>query len=151
MLPDAASLQRTDQVTRKIEAILKNIPEIQLYTTVNGNNLLNSTVAPNAATFFITLKTMGRKKETAAQIVQEIKTICMTKGFGSHRAGWGRHPSLDSGSGAGFTMMLQDRQGNSPQYLAAQAQKFIAAASQRLRSGGVHAFTGPMCHRKPSR
>ena len=56
LLPDAASLERTDGVTRKIEEILKKMPEIELYTTVNGNNLLNNTVAPNAATFFITLK-----------------------------------------------------------------------------------------------
>jgi len=49
LLPDAASLERTDGVTKKIETILKNIPEIDLYTTVNGNNLLNNTVAPNAA------------------------------------------------------------------------------------------------------
>src|SRR3954465_327677 len=56
LLPDATSLERTDAVTRKVESILKSIPEIDLYTTVNGNNLLNNTVAPNAATFFITLK-----------------------------------------------------------------------------------------------
>ena len=60
LLPDAASLERTDGVTKKIEGILKSIPEIELYTTVNGNNLLNNTVAPNAATFFHYFKTMGR-------------------------------------------------------------------------------------------
>src|SRR4030095_2149462 len=71
LLPDAASLQRTDDVTKKIEAILKKIPEIELYTTVNGNNLLNNTVAPNAAKFFITLKPWDERHKTALGGVQE--------------------------------------------------------------------------------
>ena len=40
--------------------------------------------------------------------------------------------------GAGFTMMLQDRAGNTPEYLAQQAQKFIQAASQRPEIGRVY-------------
>ncbi len=35
------------------------------------------------------------------------------------------------GSGSGFTMMLQDRGGNTPQYLAEQAANFMEAARQR--------------------
>jgi HAE1 family hydrophobic/amphiphilic exporter-1 len=35
------------------------------------------------------------------------------------------------GTGAGFTMELQDRSGGAPEYLAAQTQKFIEAARQR--------------------
>jgi HAE1 family hydrophobic/amphiphilic exporter-1 len=35
-------------------------------------------------------------------------------------------------------MMLQDRAGNSPQYLATEAQRFIAAASQRPEIGKVY-------------
>src|SRR4030095_2844393 len=77
LLPDAASLERTDGVTKKIEAILKNIPEIDLYTTVNGNNLLNNTVAPNAATFFITLKPWEEREKTALDIVAEVNALAM--------------------------------------------------------------------------
>lgn len=138
MLPDAASLQRTDEVTRKVEAILKNIPEISLYTTVNGNNLLNSTVAPNAATFFITLKPWEERTKTAAQIVQEINAVCMTRISEATVLAVGPPPIIGLGSGAGFTMMLQDREGSSPQYLAAQAQKFIAAAGQRPEIGRIY-------------
>ena len=39
------------------------------------------------------------------------------------------------GSGSGFTMMLQDRGGNTPQYLAEQAANFMEAARQRPEIG----------------
>ena len=77
-------LERTDGVTKKIEAILKSIPEIDLYTTVNGNNLLNNTVAPNAATFFITLKPWQERHKTALDIVAEVNARCMKEYFRSY-------------------------------------------------------------------
>ncbi len=131
LLPDAASLERTDAVTKKVEAILKSIPEIDLYTTVNGNNLLNNTVAPNAATFFITLKPWEDRHKTALDVVQEINAICMKNISEATVLAVGPPPIIGLGNGAGFTMMLQDRGGNSPQYLAQNAQAFIAAASKR--------------------
>jgi len=138
ILPDAASLERTDAVTRKVEGILKSIPEIDLYTTVNGNNLLNNTVAPNSATFFITLKPWEDRHKTAAVIIQELNAICMKSISEATVLAIGPPPIIGLGNGAGFTMMLQDRAGNSPQYLAEQAQRFIAAASQRPEIGRVY-------------
>jgi HAE1 family hydrophobic/amphiphilic exporter-1 len=138
LLPDAASLERTDAVTRKVEALLKNIPEIELYTTVNGNNLLNNTVAPNAATFFITLKPWHDRHKTALDIVQEINALTMKNISEATVLAVGPPPIIGLGNGAGFTMMLQDRAGNSPQYLAQQAQRFIAAASKRPEIGRIY-------------
>lgn len=138
LLPDAASLERTDGVTKKIEGILKQIPEIDLYTTVNGNNLLNNTVAPNAATFFITLKPWDERHKTALDIVAEVNALCMKNISEATVIAVGPPPILGLGNGAGFTMMLQDRAGNSPQYLAQQAQRFIAEASKRPEIGKVY-------------
>jgi HAE1 family hydrophobic/amphiphilic exporter-1 len=138
LLPDAASFQRTDAATRKVEAILKEIPEIDLYTTVNGNNLLNNTVAPNAATFFITLKPWEEREKTALQIAAEVNALAMKNISEATVIAVGPPPILGLGSGAGFTMMLQDRAGNSPQYLAQQAQRFIAAASERPEIGKIY-------------
>jgi HAE1 family hydrophobic/amphiphilic exporter-1 len=138
LLPDAASLQRTDDATKKIEAILKKIPEIELYTTINGNNLLNNTVAPNAATFFITLKPWEERHRTALQIAAEVNAATMSSISEATVIAVGPPPIIGLGNGAGFTMMLQDRAGNSPQYLAQQAQKFITEASKRPEIGKVY-------------
>jgi HAE1 family hydrophobic/amphiphilic exporter-1 len=41
------------------------------------------------------------------------------------------------GTGSGFSFVLQDRSGQTPQYLADEAQKFVAAASKRPEIGRV--------------
>lgn len=138
MLPDAASLDRTDKVALKLEALLRKIPEIALYTTINGNNMLNSTVAPNAATFFVTLTPWHERHRTALQIAQQVNALAMSKISEATVIAVGPPPIIGLGSGAGFTMMLQDRGGNSPQYLAANAQRFIAAASERPEIGRIY-------------
>jgi HAE1 family hydrophobic/amphiphilic exporter-1 len=130
-LPDAASLERTDAVTHKLEKILKEIPEIELYTCVNGNNLLNNTIAPNAATFFITLKPWEDREKTALDIVQLVNARCMKAITEATVIAVGPPPIQGLGNAGGFTLMLQDLAGNSPQYLSEQSQRFIAEASKR--------------------
>ena len=137
-LPDAASLERTDKVTRKLEALLSQVPEIDLYTTVNGNSLLNNTVAPNAATFFITLKPWAERKRTAADVVAQINALAVKNISEATILAVGPPPIVGLGNAAGFTMMLQDRAGNPPQYLAEQAQRFIAAAGKRPEIGRIY-------------
>jgi len=137
-LPDAASLERTDKVARKVEEMLAKIPEIELYTTVNGNNLLNNTVAPNAATFFITLKPWADRKVTANGIVAQVNALAIRNISDAMVLAVGPPPIIGLGNAAGFTMMLQDRSGNSPQYLAEQAQRFIAAANKRQEIGSIY-------------
>ena len=58
-LPTAASLQRTDDVAKKIEAILKDTPGVQTYNTVVGFSLLSFVNATYNAFYFVTLKPWG--------------------------------------------------------------------------------------------
>ena len=46
------------------------------------------------------------------------------------------------GTGAGFTMELQDRSGGSPDYLAQQAARFMEAARKRPEIAGSTPSTG---------
>src|SRR5438105_1078271 len=55
-LPTAASLQRTDDVAKKIEAILKDTPGVQTYNTVVGFSLLSFVNTTYNAFYFVTLK-----------------------------------------------------------------------------------------------
>ncbi len=136
-LPDAASAQRTDVVIKKVEAILKKIPEIEMITTINGQNLLTNTVSPNSGTFFISLKEWKSRTKTAVQLTQEVNAICMKNITEATVIAVGPPPIIGLGNGAGFSMYLQDLAGNSPQYLSQQAQKFIAEASKRPEIGKI--------------
>src|SRR2546425_991887 len=71
-LPSAASLQRTDEVARKIESALANTPGVEYTTSVVGFSLLSFVRTSYNAFFFVTLKPWDDRKVRAQQL-QAIK------------------------------------------------------------------------------
>jgi HAE1 family hydrophobic/amphiphilic exporter-1 len=132
-LPDAAALGRTDEVARRIEAILGAAEGIESYTTVLGYSLLSSSSASNNAFFFVQLKEWserGGAGQDAAGLVRRLNAQfagipeAVIFAFGP--------PSIPGlGTGSGFSLMLQDRSGNTPAYLQEQSMRFLQATSQR--------------------
>ena len=60
-LPTAASLQRTDNVAKQIEAILKETPGVQTCTTPSSGSACSSFVNTTYhAFYFVTLEAVGR-------------------------------------------------------------------------------------------
>src|SRR6202035_4008046 len=55
-LPNAASIERTDQAAHKIEQILAKMPGVQYTTTVAGFSLLSFVRTTYNGFFFVTLK-----------------------------------------------------------------------------------------------
>jgi HAE1 family hydrophobic/amphiphilic exporter-1 len=55
-LPDAASLERTDAVMKKAEAILQQNHAIEGFNTISGYSLLTSAYSSNMGFFFVQLK-----------------------------------------------------------------------------------------------
>src|SRR5262249_18795467 len=55
-LPDASSLQRTDEAAKKVEHILEKTPGVDHVTTVVGFNMLSLVQNTYSAFFWITLK-----------------------------------------------------------------------------------------------
>ncbi len=139
-LPDAASRERTDSVAKKVASFFKDVEEINTYTSISGYNVLSGSTSPNAATAFISLKPWGERKRTAAQIIQAMNAILSKHITDGTVMVFGPPPIPGLGSGSGFTMMLQDKAGNTPQYLATQAAKFIAAAKMRPEIGSAYTF-----------
>ncbi|HSB98147.1 MAG TPA: multidrug efflux RND transporter permease subunit [Spongiibacteraceae bacterium] len=139
-LPEASSLERTDAVTRKIEKILAGNEAIDTYTTITGLSLLTGATSSNMATFFVSLKPWHERTTAAAHANGVLAAIngALAKEVPEAMAiAFGPPPIPGLGTGAGFTMMLQDRAGNSPEYLAEQAQKFIQAAQKRPEIGRI--------------
>lgn len=130
-LPPASSIQRTDEVTRAIEKMLAEEESFLSYTTINGYNMLTASYQPNNACIFVSLKPWEERPETAKQIVDRInKKLAMNVTKASASA-FGPPAITGLGNSAGFSMMLQDKGGNNPNYLALQTQKFLEAARKR--------------------
>jgi len=136
-LPAAASLERTDQVSRKIEQILKQTEGVQYSTTINGFSLLNRVSASYNGFFFVSLQPWGERKHTAQEI-QKAVNARLTSEVPEAIAFLFSPPAIPGlGNSGGFSFWLQDRSGNSVDFLDQNLQKFLAAARQRPELAGV--------------
>jgi len=136
-LPDAASLQRTDAVSRKVEEIIKSQPEVEFITTAAGFSLLSNSMNSNSGFIFVSLKDWSLRKATAKEVVARLN---MAFYFGLNEAqvfAFGPPAIPGLGSGSGFTLMIQDKRGNTPAYLMDQSVQFIQEASQRPEIGSI--------------
>ena len=138
-LPNAASLQRTDAVCRKVEAILAETPGVQSYNTVVGFSLLSTVYATYNAFFFVTFEDWGERTEPDAQygaikahINRELAALPEAIAFAFPP------PAIPGvGTSGGVTFMLQDRSGGDIGFLSENTQKFIAEARKRPEIASV--------------
>src|SRR5450432_3121012 len=138
LLPDAASSERTDSVTHKMEAILKKIPEIQSFTVINGYSILSSTNSNNSATVFVQLTGWHERKKTAAEVIREVNQLCAIGITEGTSIAVSPPPIPGLGNAAGFTVEIQDKTGQTPLYLAEQTRKFIEEAHKHSEIGTIY-------------
>jgi multidrug efflux pump len=111
-LPDGASLQRNDDVQRRIGEIGKNIPGVELTFAIEGLSILDSTTKSNALTVFFPLKPfserIGHPEQSAAAIVTKLQTA-----FSSIQDAFViaiQPPSVRGmGNAGGFQLEIEDR------------------------------------------
>ena len=142
-LPDASSLQRTDEVCRKVEAILADTEGIDNYTTVSGYSILTQVVGSNVGGFFVALKPWEERKskeERSFEIVAALNQRVAREIPEAIVYAFGPPAIQGLGTGAGFNILLQDKSGASPQELAAMADRFAAEARKRPEIGRIATF-----------
>lgn len=135
-LPDASSLQRADVISSEVEAILAEFEDIEYMTTVTGFSLLSGSFSTNTSFMFLSLRDWGERKSTALETAAKINAR-LAKINGARAFSFGPPAIPGLGNGSGFTMMLQDKGGNTPDYLAEQSLKFIQAAQARDEIGMI--------------
>ena len=142
LLPDAASLERTDAVMRKAEAVLKNNHHVDGYNTISGFSLLTGAYSSNMGFFFVQLKEWKERgrEHTAAAVTAELNKAFAEEIREGAVIAFGPPAIPGLGTGAGFTMELQDRSGGTPEYLSAQTQKFIEAVRKRPEIARVNSL-----------
>src|SRR5216684_1370833 len=136
-LPNAASLQRTDQASRQVEKILAATPGVKYTSSVIGFSLLSFVRTSYNAFFFVTLDDWDARKSRAEQF-QEIKTRLnqqlsqMPKAIAFDFS----PPAIPGvGTSGGFTFVLEDRAGKDVEFLTQNLNIFMAAARKRPEIG----------------
>jgi HAE1 family hydrophobic/amphiphilic exporter-1 len=136
-LPTAASLERTDQVSRKIEDILAKTDGVQFADMIGGFSLLNRVSASYNGFFFVSLKPWGERSLEAKQISANLNAALAAQ-VPEAMAFSFMPPAIPGlGSSGGFSLWLQDRSGGSVDFLDQNVQRFLAAARKRPEISGV--------------
>jgi len=136
-LPDAASLQRSDAVSKKVEGILAKYDQIEYVTAAIGYSMLSGSFTSNSAFLFVSLKSWDERDETANEIVGLLNADFRKNVNEAQVFAFGPPAIPGLGNGSGFTIMIQDKGGNTPDYLAQETNKFMQAAMQRPEIGAI--------------
>ena len=130
-LPNAASMQRTDVVMKKIEEIVMAQPETEYATALSGFSLLAGSFIPNTGFMFITLKDWDERDATAKEVMQRLNVIFGKEIQEAQAFSFGPPAIPGLGNGSGFSIMIQDKKGQDPAYLAQNTYAFIKAVQER--------------------
>jgi HAE1 family hydrophobic/amphiphilic exporter-1 len=139
-LPPAASLERTDAVARKVDALLAKTDGVVNFNTIVGFSLVTRVTASNNAFYFVQLKPWDERHapELQARAIVNRLNGTLRQAVPEATAFAIMPPSIPGlGSQGGFSLWLQDRGGGSIANLDAELQKFLAAARARPELAGV--------------
>ena len=138
-LPNSASLERTGEVAREIENILAKTPGVQYTTSVIGFSLLSYIQTSYNAFFFVTLKPWAERDQSQQlQAIKQRLNQQLSKLPQGSAISFSPPAIPGVGTSGGFTFVLEDRGGNDIPYLAANVDKFLAAARKRPEIAGIN-------------
>jgi multidrug efflux pump len=138
IMPEAASLDRTQAVAEKVDEIFKQIPGVENRAMVSGYSLLDSGFKTNAGTFFITFTDFEQRyKDVASAKTQNARAI-LTEFYKEAQKITGAvvipiAPPAIPGIGAtgGFEFWIQDTGSGDPVALDQVVQSFLQKARAR--------------------
>jgi hydrophobe/amphiphile efflux-1 (HAE1) family protein len=138
-LPDGASIGRTTAVVSQIEDVLKQEHAIADYSATIGLNFIDNYSQANAAFLIVSLKPFEERAspaQTAPAIIGRLGT--KLRQIRSGRAvPIAPPPIIGLGTGGGFSYVLQDVGGGSPQALAQVLRGLLVAANQNPKLSRV--------------
>ncbi len=144
IMPDAASLDRTEAVSDKVDALFSKIPGVGYRNEVVGYSLLDSGYKTNASTLFVMLKPFEERYASIKKAREENpRTILSTLYQQASGILEGlvlpiAPPSIPGiGTTGGFEFWIQDLGGGDPARLEELTQQFMATASKRPELSGL--------------
>lgn len=133
ILPEGASLERTEGVAQKIETYLKDAPGVRDYVTLGGFSLLTGAYSSYNAAFFVVLDDWSER--TTPELSLESIMGNAQKAFWQIQEGiiiaLGPPPIRGLSSTGGLQFELQDKSGGTVDELSAVADSFMAEAKKR--------------------
>jgi len=130
-LPNAASLERTQEVLQNLDTILEQTPGVQDWVSLGGYSIIDGTNASNAATVFIVMEPWEERTDSSlsqgailANLQRQLFQIQEASAFAFPP------PAITGlGNTGGFQMQLQDRAGVGLEELQKMVLEIIQAGN----------------------
>jgi hydrophobe/amphiphile efflux-1 (HAE1) family protein len=139
-LPEAATIDRTDAVMRRMGEIALEVPGVANVVQFPGLNAVHFVATPNAGVMFVGLEEPGARELAAGEIAMRINM-----GFGRIQEGLAfallPPPVLGLGNATGLEMYVEDRGGLGYGELYTQTTGFIGALGQTPGFDPMATFT----------
>jgi hydrophobe/amphiphile efflux-1 (HAE1) family protein len=139
MLPEGASLERSDAVARKVENILKNEPGVKDYMTLGGFNILSQGYSSYTTTMFVMLDPWDKRTDPSLSLGAIINDT--QKKFReiqeANIVNFSPPPISGIGSTGGIQFELQDRSGGTVDDLQQAASDYMKKAAARPELSNV--------------
>lgn len=143
-LPDGASVNRTSEAVKKVESVLKGMPQVRDTISIIGYSLLDGYAASNNAFMIVKLKPFEERTGVAdsaqaliAQLfdaTQQIRTATVLP--------FNLPPIVGLSTTGGFEYQLENLEGADPKAMGSVVQGLIAAANQDPRLSRVFSTYG---------
>jgi HAE1 family hydrophobic/amphiphilic exporter-1/multidrug efflux pump len=129
ILPDGATLERTDKVVAKVLEAIKSNPNNEDAVAFTGFDFLGGYFRNNAATIFVTQKPWDERKVDTKMVVGDLfmKTASIKEGL---VLAFGPPPIFGLGTAGGFELYLQNRGEGGAQRMAQVMGQFIGRAAK---------------------
>ncbi|MCE7054343.1 efflux RND transporter permease subunit [Algoriphagus sp. AGSA1] len=137
--PPGATLERTNQVSQKLQKICEEIDGVESVSSLAGYEIMTEGRGSNAGTCLINLKPWGDRKHTVKEIMEELEEE--SRGLGAVIEFFEPPAIPGFGSSGGFSMRLLD-QTNTTDYQEFDEinKKFMDDLSQRKELTGLFTF-----------
>jgi len=139
-LPEGGSLNRTEDVVKQVEEIVRPIPGVEGVLSVVGLNFIDYVPSANQAFFVIRLKPYDERTDPAQSVSAIIARLRpqMAAIQGAVGFPFNLPPVLGLGNTGGFQYALEALQGQSPSDVAAALRGLVVAANGQPELAGVY-------------
>jgi multidrug efflux pump subunit AcrB len=140
-LPDSASVQRTEQVMRRIEELAKQTPGVKHTVAVAGQSILLNANAPNFGALFVMLDDFDRRRPrelSGDAIAAQLERVLQQDIKDGLINVFGAPPLEGLGTAGGFKIIIEDRGDTGLDFLQSIADAVVAKGAETPGLQGLY-------------
>jgi hydrophobic/amphiphilic exporter-1 (mainly G- bacteria), HAE1 family len=138
--PPGSSLERTNQISEKLQKIAEGIEDVQSVSSLAGYEILTEGTGANSGTCLINLKSWEKRKHSVQEVIRELEE--KSKDLTGATIEFFQPPAVPGyGAAGGFELRVLDKSGTGDfKKMETVSKDFVEALSKRPELSSVFTF-----------